>query len=276
MVDNNITFQLIQTEDQVDQVVLDLVVMVQQLNLLNQETQVLMGMVTQVEAKVVVVLVPQVQVKLVEQEELILFQTEQLQCITLVVAVDTQVVLVDKVVEVVSAYRLGDPTDPKATLGPVVKTGAADFVRGQIDDAVADGARSLIDPAHFPENKPGTPYLAPQVLVDVTHDMRVMTEESFGPVIGIMAVDNDAQAVELMNDSDFGLTASIWTEDMTAAEAISAQLDTGTCFANRCDYLDPGLAWTGVKDTGRGCSLSIHAYEHLTRLKSYHFRTQPE
>ena len=182
----------------------------------------------------------------------------------------------DKVVEVVSAYRLGDPTDPKATLGPVVKTGAADFVRGQIDDAVADGARSLIDPAHFPENKPGTPYLAPQVLVDVTHDMRVMTEESFGPVIGIMAVDNDAQAVELMNDSDFGLTASIWTEDMTAAEAISAQLDTGTCFANRCDYLDPGLAWTGVKDTGRGCSLSIHAYEHLTRLKSYHFRTQPE
>ena len=182
---------------------------------------------------------------------------------------------VDKVAEIVKAYRLGDPTDPYTNLGPVVKPGAADFVRGQIDDAIAAGAKVLIDPAHFPADKLGTPYLAPQVLVGVTHDMRVMTEESFGPVVGIMPVKDDAEAVRLMNDSDFGLTTSIWTKDMDAAEALSEQLEAGTCFANRCDYLDPGLAWTGVKDTGRGCSLSSHAYQHLTRLKSYHFRTQP-
>lgn len=183
---------------------------------------------------------------------------------------------VDKVAEVVKGYRLGNPTDPDVNLGPVVKPGAADFVRGQIDDAIAAGAKALIDPAQFSADAPGTPYLAPQVLINVTHDMRVMTEESFGPVVGIMPVRDDAQAVRLMNDSDFGLTTSIWTKDMAAAETLSAQLETGTCFANRCDYLDPGLAWTGVKDTGRGCSLSSHAYQHLTRLKSYHFRSQPE
>ena len=182
---------------------------------------------------------------------------------------------VEKFVDIVKAYRLGDPTDPETNLGPVVKTGAADFVRGQIQDAVAAGARALLDPASFSMDKDGTPYLAPQVLVDVTHDMRVMTEESFGPVVGIMRVESDDHAVELMNDSEFGLTTSIWTLDLAAAEAMSERLETGTCFANRCDYLDPALAWTGVKDTGRGCSLSVHAYEHLTRLKSYHFRQQP-
>jgi acyl-CoA reductase-like NAD-dependent aldehyde dehydrogenase len=180
----------------------------------------------------------------------------------------------DKVIETVEAYRLGNPTDETTTLGPVVKPGAADFVRGQVKDAIAAGARALIDPALFPADQPGTAYLAPQVLVDVTHNMRVMTEESFGPVVGIMAVENDEEAIQLMNDSDFGLTTSIWTADLEVAETMSAQLETGTCFANRCDYLDPALAWTGVKDTGRGCSLSTHAYDQLTRLKSFHFRDQ--
>lgn len=146
---------------------------------------------------------------------------------------------VEKFVDIVKAYRLGDPTDPETNLGPVVKTGAADFVRGQIQDAVAAGARALLDPASFSMDKDGTPYLAPQVLVDVTHDMRVMTEESFGPVVGIMRVESDDHAVELMNDSEFGLTTSIWTLDLAAAEAMSERLETGTCFANRCDYLDP-------------------------------------
>lgn len=182
---------------------------------------------------------------------------------------------VDKVTEAVNAYKLGDPTDLETNLGPVVKPGAADFVRGQVKEALGQGARALIDPGNFPADQPGTAYLAPQVLVDVTHDMRVMTEESFGPVVGIMKVKDDAEAIRMMNDSEFGLTTSVWTSDLDAAEKISIQLETGTCFANRCDYLDPGLAWTGVKDTGRGCSLSSHAYNHLTRLKSYHFRAQP-
>ncbi|NNL64606.1 MAG: aldehyde dehydrogenase family protein, partial [Myxococcales bacterium] len=139
-------------------------------------------------------------------------------------------------------------------------------------EARAKGARALIDPADFPADAEGTPYLAPQVLVDVDHGMRVMHEESFGPVVGIQAVADDAEAVERMNDSDFGLTASVWTRDVAAAHAIGARVETGTFFLNRCDYLDPALAWTGVKDSGRGCTLSRIGFEALTRPKSFHFR----
>lgn len=181
---------------------------------------------------------------------------------------------VEKFVEVVKGYRLGSPVDPETTLGPLVNAAAADFVRGQVADAVKAGAKSLIDPALFPENKPGTPYLAPDVVVDVDHNMRIMTEESFGPVVGIMKVTSDDEAVSLMNDSEFGLTASVWTNDEAAAIRIGDQVETGTWFMNRCDYLDPALAWTGVKNSGRGCTLSSVGYESLTRPKSYHLRTK--
>ncbi|WP_288902148.1 aldehyde dehydrogenase family protein [uncultured Sneathiella sp.] len=181
---------------------------------------------------------------------------------------------VEKFVEVVKGYRLGSPVDPETTLGPLVNAAAADFVRGQVTDAVKAGAKSLIDPSLFPENKPGTPYLAPDVVVDVDHNMRIMTEESFGPVVGIMKVTSDDEAVSLMNDSEFGLTASVWTNDEAAAIRIGDQVETGTWFMNRCDYLDPALAWTGVKNSGRGCTLSSVGYESLTRPKSYHLRTK--
>lgn len=180
---------------------------------------------------------------------------------------------VEALVEVVRQYRLGNPLDESTSLGPLVRTSAADFVRGQIDAAVHQGARALIDAGTFAGNQPGTPYLAPQILVDVDHSMRVMTEESFGPVVGIMPVASDAEAIELMNDSAFGLTASVWTQDLEAAESIGDQVRTGTWFMNRCDYLDPALAWTGVKHSGRGCSLSRIGYESLTRPKSFHLRT---
>ena len=170
-------------------------------------------------------------------------------------------------------YRLGNPLHEETTLGPMVRAAAGDFVRGQVAEAVAQGARALIDPADFPADREGSPYLAPQVLVEVDHSMRVMTEESFGPVVGIMKVESDEAAVELMNDSAFGLTASVWTRDENAAVAIGDRLETGTCFMNRCDYLDPALAWTGVKDSGRGCTLSQVGYEQLTRPKSFHLRT---
>ena len=146
-------------------------------------------------------------------------------------------------------------------------------MRGQISDAVAAGATALIDPKAFPADEPGTCYLAPQVLVEVDHSMRAMTEESFGPVVGIMKVAGDDEAVGLMNDSDFGLTAAIFTRDDEAAIAIGDRVETGTWFMNRCDYLDPALAWTGVKDSGRGCTLSRVGYEVLTRPKSYHLKT---
>ncbi len=181
---------------------------------------------------------------------------------------------VDGFVDLTKTYKLGNPTDKATNLGPMVRTSAAEFVRGQIAEAVKQGAKSLVDPKHFAADKPGTPYLAPHVLVDVTHQMRVMNEESFGPVIGIMKVKSDDEAVTLMNDSDLGLTAALWTSDETAAARIGRQIETGTVFMNRCDYLDPALAWTGVKNTGRGVTLSTLGYDHLTRAKSFHLRTK--
>ncbi len=163
--------------------------------------------------------------------------------------------------ELTAQYRLGNPTDADVNLGPMVRASAADFVRGQIDEAVAAGARALINAREFAADAPGTPYMAPQVLVDVDHSMRVMREESFGPVVGIMRVESDDEAVALMNDSDFGLTASVWTADAGAALEIGERVETGTWFMNRCDYLDPALAWTGVKDSGHGCTLSGVGYE---------------
>jgi acyl-CoA reductase-like NAD-dependent aldehyde dehydrogenase len=179
---------------------------------------------------------------------------------------------VEGMVSEVKDYQLGRPDDPETTLGPMVKTAAADFVRAQIDQAVIAGASALVDPSYFPCDQAGTPYLAPQVLVGVNHEMRVMREESFGPVVGIMPVRDDMQAIELMNDSAFGLTASVFTQDEDAAIAIGGQLEAGTFFMNRCDYLDPALAWSGMKNSGRGCSLSVLGFEQLTRPKSYHLK----
>ena len=181
---------------------------------------------------------------------------------------------VEKAAGLVSQYRLGSPIDTETNLGPMVRASSAAFVRGQIADAIRDGAKALIDPSKFAANKEGTPYLAPQVLINVDHSMRVMSEESFGPVVGIMKVTSDDEAIALMNDSKFGLTASIWTADEDAALSIGDRLQTGTVFMNRADYLDPALAWTGVKNSGRGCTLSKLGYESLTRPKSFHLRTK--
>ena len=169
-------------------------------------------------------------------------------------------------------YRLGNPLHAETTLGPMVRTGAATLVRQQIEDAVAAGASRLIDSRQFAADAPDTPYMAPQILTDVSHDMAVMREESFGPVVGIMPVASDAEAIALMNDSVYGLTASVWTQDSAAAQDIGRQIRTGTFFMNRCDYLDPGLAWTGIGDTGRGAALSQIGYEQLTRPMSFHFK----
>lgn len=178
---------------------------------------------------------------------------------------------VEKAVAWVNALKLGNPFDEGSTLGPMANKRFAKVVRDQIAEAVAKGAKALIDPAHFPADDGGA-YLAPQVLVNVTHDMRVMMEESFGPVVGIMKVKDDAEALRLMNDSPYGLTASIWTQDYDTAAAFGAQVETGTVFMNRADYLDPALCWTGCKDTGRGGSLSYLGFHSVTRPKSYHLK----
>ncbi|CAJ0635742.1 7225_t:CDS:10 [Entrophospora sp. SA101] len=155
----------------------------------------------------------------------------------------------EKFVALTKQYKLGNPLETDTTLGPMVRAKAADFVRDQIEDAVNKGAKELIDTSLFKLDKRNTPYKAPQVLIDVNHSMRVMTEESFGPVIGIMKVSSDEEAINLMNDSEFGLTASIWTKDEDAALRIGNEIETGTWFMNRCD------SWVGVKNSGRGCSL---------------------
>lgn len=179
---------------------------------------------------------------------------------------------VDGFVDLTRQYKLGNPLDPAITLGPMVRTDAAEKVRSHIREAIGKGARALIDPGQFPADREGTPYLAPQVLVEVDHSMLVMREETFGPVVGIMPVSGDDEAIALMNDSHYGLTASIWTADAEAALRIGELIETGTFYMNRCDYLDPALAWTGVKDSGRGCTLSRLGFQPFTRPKSFHLR----
>lgn len=179
---------------------------------------------------------------------------------------------VDGFAALTGQYVLDDPLQEATTLGPMAATRFADVVRQQTAEAVSKGARALVDAKAFKRDATGTPWLAPQVLTRVDHSMSVMKDESFGPVVGIMPVKNDAEAIHLMNDSPYGLTASIWTADTDAAAHIGAQIETGTVYMNRCDYLDPGLAWTGVKDTGRGASLSRIGYDMLTRPKSFHLR----
>jgi acyl-CoA reductase-like NAD-dependent aldehyde dehydrogenase len=178
---------------------------------------------------------------------------------------------VEKAVRLVSGYRLGNPLDKETTLGPMANRRFADEARAQVTEAVEAGARALIDPKHFAADDGGT-YLAPQILVDVDHAMRVMRDETFAPVVGIMKVKDDEEAIRLMNDSPFGLTASLWTQDTTRAAAIGARIETGTVFMNRADYLDPALCWTGCKSTGRGGALSVLGYHNLTRPKSYHLK----
>ncbi len=176
---------------------------------------------------------------------------------------------VEKAVAVVNGYKLGNPLDEETTIGPMANVRFADEVRAQIAEALEAGATAHVET--FAEDDGGA-YLTPQILTDVTHDMRVMRDESFGPVVGIMKVSSDEEAIALMNDSEFGLTASLWTKDVERAERVGNEIETGTVFMNRADYLDPGLCWTGCKNTGRGGGLSVIGFQNLTRPKSYHLK----
>jgi acyl-CoA reductase-like NAD-dependent aldehyde dehydrogenase len=180
---------------------------------------------------------------------------------------------VEHFAEVVRQYVVGDPLDGATTLGPLASKGAIPFLRQQVADAVAAGGRLVVSPDAFRVPETGH-YLAPAVVADAPQDCSLMQEESFGPVIGITKVADDAQAIQYMNDSPYGLTASIWTHDVARAIQIGEQIETGTFFMNRCDFLDPALPWCGVKDTGRGATLSKYGLLGFTRLKSMHLRTE--
>jgi len=169
-------------------------------------------------------------------------------------------------------YVVGNPLDASTTMGPVVDAKAAERIRGHIEEALARGASARCGAADFDIPDLSPCYMAPHVLVDVDHEMHVMREESFGPVVGIMKVSDADEGVRLANDSPFGLTASVWTRDEDRGLALMQRLDAGTVYLNRCDYLDPGLAWTGVKDSGHGASLSALGFDSVTRPKSFHLR----
>lgn len=179
---------------------------------------------------------------------------------------------VEKSVAWVSNYKLGNPLEQETTLGPMANKRFAKVVRQQVADAMSKGAKALVDPKLFPADDGESAYVAPQILIDVDHSMEFMTEETFGPAVGIMKVKNDDEAIKLMNDSKYGLTASLWTQDPERAGRIGREIETGTVFMNRADYLDPALCWTGVKETGRGGSLSVIGFQNLTRPKSYHLK----
>ena len=178
---------------------------------------------------------------------------------------------VDGFADLTHKYVVGNPLDQATTLGPMARASFADTVRSQTAEALRKGATALIN-MKVEGDKPGSPYLAPEVLTNVNHQMEVMREESFGPVVGIMRVRDDEEAITLMNDSPYGLTASIWTRDMDRAADIGNRVQTGTVYMNRCDYLDPYLTWTGVKNTGRGSALSKYGFDALTQPKSFHLR----
>ena len=179
---------------------------------------------------------------------------------------------VEGIKSITEKYILDDPLNTNTNLGPVVKLSAAQSIRSQVKDAISNGANDIIEKTNFKIAEDSNCYVSPSVLIDVDHSMKFMMEETFGPTVGIMKVNNEDQAAQLMNDSPYGLTACVWTSDMEFAKKFGKRINTGTFFMNRCDYLDPGLAWTGVKNTGIGVTLSVLGFNHVTRAKSYHYR----
>ncbi|KAL1899259.1 hypothetical protein Cpir12675_001543 [Ceratocystis pirilliformis] len=193
------------------------------------------------------------------------------------VAANVHDAFVAAVQKVLAGYILGDPTDKATHLGPVVSRRSKLAIEAHIKDALAKGAVDAT-PANTSFGNPPVAgnYVKPTLLTGVTHDMAVMTEETFGPVIPIMKVANDEEAVRLMNDSDFGLTASIWTADVSHGHKLADDIEAGTVFVNRCDYPSPDLAWTGWKNSGKGQTLSRFGFDQFVKLKSYHIKDYPK
>jgi acyl-CoA reductase-like NAD-dependent aldehyde dehydrogenase len=164
---------------------------------------------------------------------------------------------------------VGDPLDPATEIGPLSRAAQLEFLREQIGDAVGKGAKVLYGGQRV--DRKGY-FLEPAVLVDVDHSMRLMKEESFGPVVGIQKVKDDAEAVELMGDTEYGLTAAIYSKDYARAEQVMKQLNTGTVYWNCCDRVSASLPWSGRKHSGLGSTLSYQGIRAFVQPKAYHMR----
>jgi len=165
-----------------------------------------------------------------------------------------------------NAYVTGDPLADSTTLGPMAQASALDELDAQVKDAVCQGARVLTGGRHE------GPFYLPTLVTGAPQASAIIQEENFGPLLPVIKVADDAEAIRLMNDSRYGLTASVWTADPGRAEAMARQLNAGVVFQNRCDFIDPALPWSGWGDSGRGSSLSRHGYHALTRRKGLHLR----
>ena len=184
--------------------------------------------------------------------------------------------LVTAIQDVLRGYKLGDPLDPNTHVGPVISQKSLATIKAHINDALSKGAKDMTpENATFDSLPPQGNYIKPTLLTHVTHQMDVMTEETFGPVIPVMKVRDDEEAIAMMNDSQFGLTASIWTKDIVLGQTLAEQVEAGTVFVNRCDFPSPDLAWTGWKDSGnRSVTLSKFGFDQFVRLKSFHIKTR--
>ncbi|MDC0937331.1 aldehyde dehydrogenase family protein [Pirellulales bacterium] len=179
----------------------------------------------------------------------------------------------ERALPLVADLRLGDPLDESTTMGPMASSAAPAELQAQVDQAVRRGARLLAGGRQ--PNDIGANFFEPTVLADVPQDADVMQEESFGPLLPVAAVSDDGEAIDKMNDSRYGLTASIWTTDAERADLIASRVDAGTVFQNRADYIDPDLPWTGWKESGFGSTLSRYGYHQMTRRKAIHLRRNP-
>lgn len=178
---------------------------------------------------------------------------------------------IEAAIPFLKAYVLGDPRGDKTSMGPIAQPWHPEEIERQVQDALSKGARLVFGGKRVSVAGKGR-FFEPTLLVDVPDNANIMSKETFGPVVPVAAVDDDEQAVKLMNDDELGLTASVWTSDRDRAARLAERLEAGTVYMNRCDALDPALPWTGWKDSGKGSTLSVLGFEHLTKPKAINFR----
>ncbi len=176
----------------------------------------------------------------------------------------------EKAAALLAQYKLGDPMEEKTTMGPLASRSGFDELEAKIVQAELLGARLIMGGKRLARARGN--FFPPTLLANVVNHSRIMQEESFAPILPVHPVEHDEEALARMNDSSFGLTASVWTQSAKRAEKFAQGLDAGTVYQNRCDYLDPALPWTGVRDSGKGSTLSKYGFYQLTRRKSIHFR----